>query len=162
MAPPGLPVLRRLVHGACREEGGRSGDAPSGILEREAPRPEHHRAAANNGAGLQRVKLQACLLATWTPKTAEAATPVMPSRHVTVAPTPHVRPTLRISCEAVPPSIPPAGAQGGTSARSTGAALSFVSFIDEMDSSNDSVGIDVPESLLCRQGGAHPCRTILL
>ena len=38
----------------------------------------------------------------------------------------------------------------------------LVSFIDEMDSSNDSVGIDVPESLLCRQGGAHPCRTILL
>jgi hypothetical protein len=28
-----------------------------------------------------------------------------------------VRPTLRISCEAVPPFIPPAGAQGGTSAR---------------------------------------------
>jgi hypothetical protein len=71
-----------------------------------------------------------------------------------------VCPTLRITCEAVPPSIPPAGAQGGTSACSTGAALSFVSFIDEMDSSNDSVGIDVPESLLCRQGGAHPCRTI--
>jgi hypothetical protein len=40
-----------------------------------------------------------------------------------------VRPTLRISCEAVPPSIPPAGAQGGTSACSTGAALSFVSCI---------------------------------
>jgi len=38
--------------------------------------------------------------------------------------------------------------------------LGLVSFIDEMDSSNDSVGIDVPESLLCRQGGAHPCRTI--
>jgi hypothetical protein len=40
-----------------------------------------------------------------------------------------IRPTPRISCEAVPPSIPPAGAQGGTSARSTGAALSFVSCI---------------------------------
>ena len=38
-----------------------------------------------------------------------------------------VRRTLAISCEAVPPSIQPAGAQGGTSARSTGAALSFVS-----------------------------------
>jgi hypothetical protein len=42
---------------------------------------------------------------------------------------PHVRPTPRISCEAVPPSVLPAGAQGGTSARSTGAALSFVSCI---------------------------------
>jgi hypothetical protein len=40
-----------------------------------------------------------------------------------------VRPTPRISCEAVPPSNSPAGAQGGTSARSTGAALSFVSCI---------------------------------
>src|SRR5512143_861334 len=40
-----------------------------------------------------------------------------------------IRPTLRISCEAVPPSIPPAGAQGGTSACHTGAALSFVSCI---------------------------------
>ncbi len=40
-----------------------------------------------------------------------------------------VGPTLRISCEAVPPSSPPAGAQGGTSARHTGAALSFVSCI---------------------------------
>jgi hypothetical protein len=38
----------------------------------------------------------------------------------------------------------------------------FVSCIDEMDSSPDSVGIDVPESVLCRQGGAHPWRTILL
>ena len=38
--------------------------------------------------------------------------------------------------------------------------LGFVSFNDGMDSSNDSVGIDVPESLLYRQGGAHPCRTI--
>jgi hypothetical protein len=37
--------------------------------------------------------------------------------------------TLRISCEAVPPSVQPAGAQGGTSARRTGAALSFVSCI---------------------------------
>jgi hypothetical protein len=37
----------------------------------------------------------------------------------------------------------------------------LVCFIDGMDSSNDSVGIDVPESLLYRQGGAHPCRTIL-
>jgi hypothetical protein len=42
---------------------------------------------------------------------------------------PHVCRTPRISCEAVPPSIWPAGAQGGTSARSTGAALSFVSCI---------------------------------
>jgi hypothetical protein len=40
-----------------------------------------------------------------------------------------VRRTLRISCEAVPPSVSPAGAQGGTSARRTGAALSFVSCI---------------------------------
>ena len=38
-------------------------------------------------------------------------------------------PTLRISCEAVPPSVWPAGAQGGTSACNTGAALSFVSCI---------------------------------
>jgi hypothetical protein len=37
--------------------------------------------------------------------------------------------TPRISCEAVPPSILPAGAQGGTSACRTGAALSFVSCI---------------------------------
>ena len=37
--------------------------------------------------------------------------------------------TPRISCEAVPPSVPPAGAQGGTSACRTGAALSFVSCI---------------------------------
>ena len=44
-----------------------------------------------------------------------------------------VCPTLRISCEAVPPSIRPAGAQGGTSARSTGAALSFVSCIRLFD-----------------------------
>jgi hypothetical protein len=42
---------------------------------------------------------------------------------------PGVRRTLAISCEAVPPSIWPAGAQGGTSACSTGAALSFVSCI---------------------------------
>ena len=41
--------------------------------------------------------------------------------------------TLRISCEAVPPSIRPAGAQGGTSACSTGAALSFVSCIRLFD-----------------------------
>jgi hypothetical protein len=40
-----------------------------------------------------------------------------------------VRRTLRISCEAVPPSISPAGAQGGTSGCHTGAALSFVSCI---------------------------------
>jgi hypothetical protein len=40
-----------------------------------------------------------------------------------------VRRTLRISCEAVPPPVWPAGAQGGTSACRTGAALSFVSFI---------------------------------
>jgi hypothetical protein len=40
-----------------------------------------------------------------------------------------VRRTPRISCEAVPPSVLPAGAQGGTSVRSTGAALSFVSCI---------------------------------
>ncbi len=40
-----------------------------------------------------------------------------------------VSPTLRISCEAVPPLVSPAGAQGGTSARRTGAALSFVSCI---------------------------------
>jgi hypothetical protein len=46
-----------------------------------------------------------------------------------LASSPQVRRTLRISCEAVPPSVQPAGAQGGTSARSTGAALSFVSCI---------------------------------
>jgi hypothetical protein len=40
-----------------------------------------------------------------------------------------VRRTLRISCEAVPPSNWPAGAQGGTSVRRSGAALSFVSCI---------------------------------
>jgi hypothetical protein len=45
----------------------------------------------------------------------------------------HVRPTLRISCEAVPPSVWPAGAQGGTSACTTGAALSFVSCIRLFD-----------------------------
>jgi hypothetical protein len=44
--------------------------------------------------------------------------------------TPHrVGRTLRISCEAVPPSIWRAGAQGGTSACHTGVALSFVSCI---------------------------------
>jgi len=42
---------------------------------------------------------------------------------------PLVRRTRRISCEAVPPSVLPAGAQGGTSARRSGAALSFVSCI---------------------------------
>jgi hypothetical protein len=47
---------------------------------------------------------------------------------------PRVGPTLRISCEAVPPSVWPAGAQGGTSACSTGAALSFVSCIALFDS----------------------------
>jgi hypothetical protein len=41
--------------------------------------------------------------------------------------------TLRISCEAVPPPIQPAGAQGGTSACRTGAALSFVSCIRLFD-----------------------------
>jgi hypothetical protein len=45
------------------------------------------------------------------------------------SPAHQVRPTRRISCEAVPPSVPAAGAQGGTSARRTGAALSFVSCI---------------------------------
>jgi hypothetical protein len=40
-----------------------------------------------------------------------------------------VRLTLRISCEAVRPSVPAAGAHGGTSACSTGAAVSFVSCI---------------------------------
>ena len=40
-----------------------------------------------------------------------------------------LRRTLAISYEAVPPSILPAGAQGGTSARRTGAALTFVSCI---------------------------------
>ena len=42
---------------------------------------------------------------------------------------PRVHRTPRISCEAVPPPVLPAGAQGGTSVRSTGAALSFVSCI---------------------------------
>jgi hypothetical protein len=46
-----------------------------------------------------------------------------------------VHPTLAISCEAVPPSILLAGAQGGTSACSTGAALSFVSCIALLGSS---------------------------
>jgi hypothetical protein len=60
---------------------------------------------------------------------------------------PTVCPTLRISCEAVPPSILPAGAQGGTSARSTGAALSFVSCIRLLG------GPDRPShDLLCRPG----------
>jgi hypothetical protein len=45
------------------------------------------------------------------------------------SPVPFVCPTLRISCEAVPPSKWPAGAQGGTLACHTGAALSFVSCI---------------------------------
>src|SRR5512139_4159097 len=39
------------------------------------------------------------------------------------------RRTPRISCEAVPPSILPAGAQGGTLSCRSGAALSFVSCI---------------------------------
>jgi len=47
-----------------------------------------------------------------------------------------VRRTLRISCEAVPPSVWPAGAQGGTSACHTGAALSFVSCIRLFDGSS--------------------------
>ena len=42
---------------------------------------------------------------------------------------PAVGRTLRISCEALPPAIWPTGAQGGTSARRSGAALSFVSCI---------------------------------
>jgi hypothetical protein len=46
---------------------------------------------------------------------------------------PHVCRTLRISCEAVPPSVQPTGAQGGTSACHTGAALSFVSCIRLFD-----------------------------
>ncbi len=37
----------------------------------------------------------------------------------------------------------------------------LVSCIDEMDSSGDSVGIDVPESLLFRQRRSPSCRTIL-
>jgi hypothetical protein len=41
--------------------------------------------------------------------------------------------TLRISCEAVPPSVQPTGAQGGTSTRRTSAALSFVSCIRLLD-----------------------------
>jgi hypothetical protein len=41
----------------------------------------------------------------------------------------HVRITPRISCEAVSPSVLPTGAQGGTSACSTGAVVSFVSCI---------------------------------
>jgi hypothetical protein len=47
--------------------------------------------------------------------------------------TPMVRLTPRISCEAVPPSILPAGAQGGTLSCRTGAALSFVSCIRLFD-----------------------------
>jgi hypothetical protein len=45
-----------------------------------------------------------------------------------------VRLTPRISCEAVRPSVPAAGAHGGTSARRTGAAVSFVSCIRLFDS----------------------------
>jgi hypothetical protein len=41
--------------------------------------------------------------------------------------------TLRISCQALPPPNWPAGAQGGTSACRTGAALSFVSCIRLFD-----------------------------
>jgi hypothetical protein len=44
-------------------------------------------------------------------------------------PSPVVCRTLRISCEAVPPSVLPAGAQGGTLSCRSGAALSFVSCI---------------------------------
>jgi len=49
--------------------------------------------------------------------------------------------TLRISCEAVPPSVLPAGAQGGTSACHTGAALSFVSCIRLFDSLIRTLGL---------------------
>jgi hypothetical protein len=44
-----------------------------------------------------------------------------------------VGPTPRISCEAVSPSVLPAGARGGTSACSTGAAVGFVSCIRFFD-----------------------------
>jgi hypothetical protein len=61
--------------------------------------------------------------------------------------------TPRISCEAVPPFILPAGAQGGTSACRTGAALSFVSCIrlfgDVMFSAMSVVGS-------CAKRCAHP------
>ena len=43
------------------------------------------------------------------------------------------RMTLAISCEAVPPSVSPAVAQGGTLSRRSGAALSFVSCIALFD-----------------------------
>jgi len=46
---------------------------------------------------------------------------------------PLVRRTLRISCEAVRPPVPAAGAHGGTSDRRTGAAVSFVSCIRLLD-----------------------------
>ena len=63
-------------------------------------------------------------------KQADRSPPLGPSARLHVClPPPRVRLTPRISCEAVPPPIRPAGAQGGTSARSSGAALSFVSCI---------------------------------
>ena len=58
-----------------------------------------------------------------------------------------VSPTPRISCEAVPPSVSPSGAQGGTSACSTGAALSFVSCIRVFD------GSLIPSQVLWLQAG---------
>ena len=63
------------------------------------------------------------------------------------APTPlRVCPTLGISCEAVPPSIWPAGAQGGTSACRTGAALSFVGCIRLLDGARPAPHPIVPAS----------------
>jgi hypothetical protein len=58
---------------------------------------------------------------------------VAPADSPSALSSPRVHRTPRISCEAVPPSISPAGAQGGTSACSTGAALSFVSCIRLFD-----------------------------
>jgi hypothetical protein len=75
----------------------------------------------------------------WTEVAADAVSPGQLAPSSAVSPerpfpsSPHVCPTLRISCEAVPPSIRPAGAQGGTSTCSTGAALSFVSCIRLFD-----------------------------
>jgi hypothetical protein len=43
----------------------------------------------------------------------------------------------------------------------SGLGADLVCRIDEMDSSYDSVGIDVPESLLSRQRRSPSCRTIL-
>jgi hypothetical protein len=62
-----------------------------------------------------------------------------------------LRRTRRISCEAVPPFARPAGAQGGTLSRRSGAALSFVSCIRLLDRATHS-SKELPK-LLDRQAG---------